>query len=261
MSDFKQKYGPWGVISGASAGLGEEFASQLAAQGLNLVLIARRADKLETIAAALREKHGIETRCIAADLGSPDFLPAIAEQTADLDVGLLVNNAGFTNSGNFLDNPIEKEAQLVDLNCRAVTLMAHHFGNRMRVRGGGGMINTASIAGFGPIPFWATYSASKSYDLLFSEALSAELKPHNIDVLALCPGATHTEFATYEGFIAKLLAMYPEEVISGALNSLGRRRVYVAGLLNKINVFSTRFMPRWLTALVFGFVIRDMVKH
>jgi short-subunit dehydrogenase len=259
--DFKQQYGPWAMISGASAGLGEEFAKQLAAKGLNLVLLARRTERLEALGKSLSEQYGIEYRAVSADLADPDFLPPVADQTEDLEIGLLINNAGFTNNGDFLDNDLEAEIRLVDVNCRAAVILAHHYGQGMRARKRGGIIFTASIAGFAGIPFWANYSASKSFDLKLAEALGAELKPHGIDVLALCPGSTYTEFATYDGLISNLLTMKAKPVVSGALKGLGRKRTWVAGFLNRANVFFTRLLPRKWNSVLFGFVVRDIVKH
>ncbi len=261
MTDFRQKYGPWALVTGASAGLGESFARQLAARGLNLVLVARRVDRLEALGRELAEAHGVDFRAVGADLDSEDFLPALVAATQDLEVGLLVNNAGFTNSGEFLDNELAAEARLVNVNCRAATLLAHHFGQGMRERRRGGIIFSASIAGFSAIPFWATYAASKSYDLLLSEALSAELKKYNIDVLALCPGTTRTEFADYQGIMANLLVMESGPVVRGALDRLGRRRVYIAGWHNWFTTMLSRLFPRRVYSAVAGKLIRDMVDH
>ena len=108
---------------------------------------------------------------------------------------------------------------------------------------------------------WGTYAASKSYDLLLAEALAFELKQHNIDVMALCPGSTRTEFANYQGFLAKLFVMNLDDVVRGALKNVGRKSVHVAGLINRINVFSVRFMPRRLAAMIFSRIVRDMVRH
>lgn len=259
--EFKEKYGPWALVSGASAGLGEEYARQLAAKGMNLVLLARREDRLNALGKSLSEEFGVECRAVAADLSSPDFLPDVATKTQDLEIGLLINNAGFTNSGEFLDNDLAAEIRLVDVNCRAAMIMAHHFGQGMRDRKRGGIIFTASIAGFAGIPFWANYSASKSFDLKLAEALGAELKPHGVDVMALCPGATRTEFATYDGVIASVMTMAAEPVVRGALKGLGRKRTWVAGFINRANVFATRFFPRTWNSVLFGFVVRDIVKH
>ena len=261
MSDFVGQYGPWAFVSGASAGLGEGFARALAAKGLNVVLAARREERLQALAAELEQDHGIQTRVVAVDLGSEDFLQDVAEKTADLEVGLLINNAGFTNSGDFLDNPLDKELLLVHVNIRAAMMLAHHFGQAMRQRRRGGMIFSASIAGHAAIPFWANYSASKAYDLLLAEALGSELAKDNVDVLALCPGATRTEFEDYSGFFASIMAMGPDKVISQALNKLGKRRTTVVGAINLMTVLSYRLVPRRMAAWLAGKVIRDMVSH
>lgn len=260
MSDFS-KYGPWAIITGASAGLGEEFAVQLAEKGINLVLVARRKERLEELGKKLSEQHGIETRAVAADLSAEDFMDTLGPATEGLEVGLLINNAGFTNSGNLLDNDLAAEVRLVHVNMRAPLILAHHYGQQMRERRRGGMIFLASIAGFAAIPFWTNYSASKSWDLFVAEGLGAELKKDGIDVLALCPGATRTEFETYSGVIAKLMVMESPAVVRTGLNALGRKRTVVAGFLNRMNVFLTRFMPRKLNSVLFGFVVRDIVDH
>ena len=261
MQDFKARYGSWAIITGASAGLGELFARRLAERGLNLVLTARREERLLALGQELESAHGIQTRAVAVDLGSEDFLDTLRATTDELDVGLLINNAGFTNSGNFLDNDLDKELLLVHVNIRAAMVLAHHFGQRMRERGRGGIVFSASIAGHAPIPFWANYSASKAYDLFMGEALADELKPHGVDVLALCPGATHTEFSTYSGLFAPLMAMQPEKVVDQALAKLGKRRMTVVGFTNWLTTFSYRLVPRWLASKLAGVVIRDMVEH
>jgi hypothetical protein len=259
MQDFKHHYGPWALITGASAGLGELFARRLAERGLNLVLTARREDRLKALGQELEGEYGIQTRWIGVDFGSDQLLDTLKQQTEDLEIGLLINNAGFTNSGDFLDNSLDKELLLVHVNVRAPMLLAHHFGQLMRKRGRGGMIFTASLTSFAPIPFWANYSASKSYDLFLAEALAAELKPHGVDVLALCPGATHTEFTTYTGIFVPFFAMQPEKVVDQALKRLGKRRTTVVGLLNFLIVMSYRFIPRRMASWLAGLVIRDMV--
>lgn len=256
---FRDKYGPWALITGASAGFGELFARQLAERGLNVVLLARRRERLEALAAELESAHGVQARAVAADLSAPDFLDTVIEQTRDIEIGLLVNNAGFTNSGNFLDNELDAEIRLVDVNCRAAMILAHHCGRSMRERRRGGMIFSASVAGFSAIPFWSNYAASKGFDLLLAEGLHNELRRHGVDVLAVCPGATHTEFASYSGALAKVMTMRPEPVVSGALTALGRRRTWVAGRLNNLNVLLMRLFPRKLNSMVAGALIRDIV--
>src|SRR5690606_2449994 len=127
MSEFKQKYGPWALITGASSGIGMEFARQIAAQGLNLVLVARREDKLNTLAGELKAKYGIEVKVVSADLSGDDFMPALKNTTANLEIGLLVNNAGLTTTGAVVDNKLEDELNLLHLNCRAPLILAHEY--------------------------------------------------------------------------------------------------------------------------------------
>ena len=260
MKDFKHRYGPWALITGASAGLGKLFARRLAERGLNLVLPARREDRLKELGQELEGEYGIQTRSIAVDAGSDHLLDTLSQQTRDLEIGLLINNAGFANNGDFLDHSLDKELLLVHVNVRAPMLLAHHFGQFMRKRGRGGMIFSCSITGFTPIPFWANYSASKAYDLFLAEALAVQLKPSGVDVLALCPGATHTEFTAYKGIFAPFFTMKPEKVVVQALKRLGKRRTTIVGLLNYLIVMSYRLIPRRLASWLAGSVIRDMVE-
>lgn len=259
MNNLKKRYGKWALVTGASSGMGKEFAYQLAQEGVNIALLARRKDKLDALGQTLTEQYGIECLSVVADLASADFLPTVVKQTEALEIGILINNAGFTNHGFFLDNELEAESRLVDVNCRAATQLAHHYGGLMRQRKRGAILFTASVVGFTSVPIWSTYAASKGYELLLAEALASELKPHNIDVIALCPGSTRTEFANYQGLMAELLVMEPEKVVRGAIKSIGKRRVYIAGLINRLTVFSTRLMPRRMSAAIFSKLVRDMV--
>lgn len=253
MSEFKQKYGPWALITGASSGIGMEFAQQLAQQGLNLVLVARREDRLNTLANELKAKHGIEVKTVSADLSRDDFMPAIKSATANLEIGLLVNNAGFTNTGPIIDNALEDELKMLHLNCRAPLMLAHEYGKPMRDRKCGGIIFLGSVLSFASVPVWANYAASKAYDLMLAEGLAAEMKEHHVDVLALCPGFTRTEFAEFAK-INDLMAMDAGPVVKTAINKLGKSRIAVPGLMNKLNIFTTRLQPRFINTLIFGMV-------
>ena len=261
MKTLKERYGDWALITGASSGLGEAFARQIAAQGMNLVLLARRGERLDALGNELTERHGIQCRRVTADLNAPEWLPSLAGQTSDLEIGLLVNNAGFANHGVFLDNELTSEERLVNVNCRAATTLAHHYGQLMRDRKRGAIIFSASIVGFTSVPIWATYAASKSYGLLLAEALAVELTTHHIDVMALCPGATRSEFADYQGFWARLFVTDADEVVRSALKNLGRKTVHITGLMNWMTVFAFRFMPRRLVSIILSAIIRNMVRH
>jgi hypothetical protein len=260
MSTFVQKYGPWALVTGASSGMGVEFARQLAAKGLNLVLVARREDRLRDLAGRLEKDPGIDTRVAAADLSRDDFLPSIQQAIQGLEVGLLVNNAGFANTGDLLDNDLNAELAMLHTNCRAPLMLAHELGKPMRERRKGGMIFVSSIVAFAGAPAWSNYCATKAYDLILAEGLARELKKDGVDVMALCPGNTRTEFQQVAN-TRDLLAMDPDTVVRHALRTLGRKSTTVVGAINSLLVFSTRFQPRWLNSIMFGMAVRRMQAH
>ena len=259
MNEFRQKYGPWALITGASSGIGMEFARQIAEMGLNLVLVARREDKLKTLAEELKDKYAIDVKVVSADLSRDDFLPVLKEATSNIEIGLLVNNAGLTTTGKVIDNSLEDELNLLHLNCRAPLILAHEFGKPMRDRKRGGIIFLGSVVAFASIPDWANYAASKSYDLMLAEAMAAEMKEYNVDVLALCPGFTRTEFAEFAR-LNDLMAMDVQPVVKLALSKLGKSRIAVPGIMNKFNVLSTRMTPRFINTMIFGMVVKPTQK-
>jgi hypothetical protein len=247
MPSFQERYGPWALITGASSGIGAEFARQLAAHRLNLVLVARRHDRLEHLALQLSERHNIRTRTIVADLSQPDFMSSIRPTTDHLEIGLLVNNAGFGLTGGLLDNDLEKELSLLNVNCRAPLILAHEFGRKMAERNRGGIIFLASMMGYMSAPLWANYAASKAYSLFLGEAMWAELRKQGVDVLALCPGATRTEFARVAGVREfRGIGMSVAPVVSLALRKLGKKPSVIAGWQNRALCLLTKFMPKRL---------------
>lgn len=260
MKTFVQKYGPWALVTGASSGMGVEFARQLAAKGLNLVLVARREERLRDLATSLEKIFPIDTRVVAADLSRDDFLPSIRHAVQRLEVGLLVNNAGFSNTGDLLDNDLDAELAMLHVNCRAPLMLAHALGKPMRERRKGGMIFVASIMAFAGAPVWSNYCATKAYDLILAEGLGRELQKHGVDVMALCPGTTRTEFQQVAN-TREVMAMDPDVVVRHALKTLGNRNTTVAGLVNFLLVFSTRLQPRWLNTTMFGLAVQRMRTH
>ena len=258
MKQFKETYGPWALITGAGSGIGAEFADQLADMGLNLVLVDRREDLFESIARRLISKYAIEVKVIRKDLEQADFLPDILDVTDSLDIGLLVNNAGYALTGDFLDHDLEQELGLLHVNCRAPLILSHAYGQKMVKRGRGGIIFLASIAAFLPMPFWTHYSASKVYDLHIANGLYLELKDKGVDVLALCPGNTKTGFAEVAGI--KSTGMTPEPVVRQALKKLGKGPLVVPGMGNRIITFSTRLMSRLGNIKVGAKVVQDLRK-
>lgn len=259
MNDFANKYGPWAIVTGASSGIGEEFCRQLASLKLNLVLIARRQERLEKLSHELISKYGIETKIIVLDISDANFLKQITTETDKLNIGLLVNNVGFGLSGNFLEHSLEEELSLLYVNCRAPLILSHYFGKAMVQNGKGGIINVSSVAAFLPMPLWTSYAASKTYDLHLSEGLWFELKNKGVDVLALCPGGTRTEFSQVAG--TERGKMEPNIVVKLALNSLGKKSVVIPGITNRVIMLLTKALPRVWLVKIGAKVVSKMINH
>ena len=190
---FAQKYGPWAVVAGASDGVGAAFAERIAAEGVNVVLLARRQSALDSVAARIGERTGAETRTLAVDLADAGATARIAEATDDLDVGLLVYCAGADpNFKPFLSQPVEVAEAMVQRNCVAPMRLCHHFAPAMVGRGRGGIVIFGSGAGLAGGPNMVAYGASKAFDMVFAEALWAELHDRGVDVLGLILGKTDT---------------------------------------------------------------------
>jgi hypothetical protein len=242
------------LVTGASAGLGVEFARQLAKRGQRLVLAARRKDRLEALAKELGN-----ARVVAIDLSEAD---AAAKLLANIDaagerVDLLVNNAGFGLIGRFAELDAKRERQMIDLNVGVLVELCRAVAPEMIARKSGGIINVASTAAFQPGPNMAVYFATKAFVLSFTEALHEELKPHGVKVSCLCPGPTRTEFGEVAGFGGNSLfdrtAMNAPEVVEAGLKALDKNRaVMVPGLVNKIGATSTRFAPRSVVRKIAG---------
>jgi uncharacterized protein len=258
MTAFKDLYGPWALVTGASAGIGAEFARQLAALGLNLILIARRQQRLKELAQELEDKNKIQARIVAIDLSRPDFLPEILAVTQRLDVGLVVNNAGFGIAGKFLDHDIERELALLAVNCRAPLALTHAFGREMARRNKGGIIFVSSVSAYIATPFEATYAASKAFELFLAEAFGYEFRNTGVQVLALCPGSTDTEFHEISGSSA-VAAMPAQPVVKLALRKLGKKPVAIPGWHNRFLVYTLKFTPRRLQSFLAGRVMAKLI--
>ncbi len=236
------------LVTGASAGLGVEFARQLAAKGHQIVLVARRKDRLDELAAEIGKARAVEM-----DLGQPC---AVARLMADIaahgeTVELLINNAGFGLAGRFAELDGTRQREMIDLNCGALADLAHAVLPGMIARRSGGILNVASTAAFQPGPGMAVYFATKAFVLSFSEALHDEAKPHGVKVSCLCPGPTRTEFRQVSGFDPKgplgKISADATSVVRAGLKGLERNRaVVVPGITNKAISQVNRFLPRAL---------------
>lgn len=255
--DFAARYGPWALVTGASSGIGREFAYRLAGRGLSVALVARRAERLEALAAELARRHGVATLPIAIDLCRDDFLDVIRAATEGLSIGLLVNSAGFSLTGPFLDMPADDVTRMLHLNTRAPALLAREFGPAMRARRRGGIIFLSSVTGFAGTPLWSLYAATKAFNLLLGESLAAELRADGVAVMALAPGTTRTEFLDVAG-INDFMSMEAERVVGQALARLGRSDLVVPGLFYSAGVFAMRFLPRSVNRAVYGRILAGM---
>ena len=251
---------PTALVTGASSGIGEAFARRLAAEGHDLVLVARNEDALTRLAGELERRHGVRALVAPADLSTPDGVAAVRRRTDDAGVAvdLLVNNAGFATHGALLDLDPVRDHQQVMVDVAAVVGLTHAYARDMAARGRGGIVNVASTAGFQPLPFMAVYGASKAFVLSFSEALRVELRGTGVAVVALCPGPTDTGFFAHVGDEASVGARAtPEAVVDAGLRALRTDAgTVVVGLRNRLLTALPRLLPRAVTATVAGRVLR-----
>ena len=245
------------LITGASAGIGEEFARQLATQGHNLVLAARRLDRLETLASELRQRHNLEVVCIASDLALAGASEKLVADMATHNVELtgLINNAGFGDRGDFSDLPLQRQLDMIQVNVTALVDLTWRLVPQLKAARDAFLINVASTAAFQAGPNMSIYYASKAFVLSFSEGLHEELKKEGVAVSALCPGATASEFAQEANMTNTLLfkagTMTTEAVVSKAL--AGRHRaIVIPGLKNLLMVWLGKLSPRMITRRLAG---------
>jgi short-subunit dehydrogenase len=253
------------LITGASGGIGEAFARRLASEKHNLVLAARSEKKLHELCDELMLKHQITAHYVAIDLTGFEADKRLFEETErhDFQIEWLINNAGFGSMGDFAYLELESELQMISLNIMALVALTHRYLQKMRERKSGTIINVSSAAGFQPIPFMATYAATKAFVTNFSEALAEENRPHGITVTALCPGPTDTDFFRVAN--AKALQMKgmqtPEEVVETAINAARRgRAVVVSGWTNYISSVLGTLVPNAIVTRAISGVLRPQVE-
>ena len=238
------------LVTGASSGIGEAFARRLAADGTELVLVARGRDGLERVADDLRAHHGVTPEVLATDIATAVGCAPVMDRLRDAGapVDLLINNAGIGTSGLFGEVGLDRELTLIDLNITALVRLTHAAVNSMRARGHGGVINISSVASFQPYPNGANYGASKAYVTSFSKAIHTELAGSGVRVLALCPGFTRTSYHDAAGIrrtpIPDRLWLQPDEVAAEGLGALrAGRAVRVAGAAYKAWAGLTKVVP------------------
>jgi uncharacterized protein len=253
---------PVALVTGASSGIGAEFARALAARGDDVVVVARDSTRLDALAEGLEKEHGANVEILSADLTSKKGRAVVESrlESAEPAVDLLVNNAGFGTYGKFAELPREGEAREIRLNVLAVAQLSHAALPGMIDRGRGGIINVSSLAGYQPTPLNATYGGTKAFVTSFSQALHEELRGTGVKVMVLCPGFTRTEFQERAGLdsgaVPSFLWQSPESVVGAALHAYDQgRAVCVPGALNQAGALFSSTMPAAITRRIAGAVL------
>lgn len=263
MTNFRSRYGQYAIVTGACSGIGEQFARELAAAGMDLVVVARRKDRLEALAAELSREHGTITVVIMLDLLAEGAVEQLYSQVGDLDVGMVLANAGISSVGSFLDNSLQDELDVFTLDGEVPLRLAHQFGQMFMRQGRGAVILVSSTIAAAAIPFLANYAAVKAYVLSLGQALNYELKGTGVDVLVVSPGPTRTDGHAKAGLdVAGASVMDASRVARAALKNVGKRSHVIPGSSNKIaDVMSRYFTPRWLSTRFYGWLFGSAIQQ
>ncbi len=263
---FRERYGPWALVTGAASGLGKEFTRQLAERKLNIVAVDVQERALYDQVASLREHYGVEARALVVDLAGPEVLATIAQETSDLEVGLVANVAGLAHVGPFLDTPLAVLQRQLAVNCQTPLVLAYHFGQLMRTRRRGGLIFISSASAYQGTALVAHYAATKAYNLILAEGIWDELRACGVDVLGFSPGATntpgfHSANPQYKA-VSNMPYMEPEPTVAEALAALGKYPSKIAGRANRLAALLTsRALPRKRAIRLFGENMRKLYPH
>ncbi|HEY3291746.1 MAG TPA: SDR family NAD(P)-dependent oxidoreductase [Anaerolineae bacterium] len=262
--DFKARFGPWALIAGASVGLGAAYAEQIAARGLNVVLVARRASALDELCQQLKANYKVEARAIPLDLARDDAAQVLAATLSDVEVGLLVCNAALSVIGPFLDRSLDEHLAEIAINCRTPMSLAYTFGQPMRARRRGGILFMSSLTAQQGTATIANYAATKAYNLILAEGLWEELRYSGVTVMACCAGAISTpnyldSLSDRTPRAAPPGTLTPDAVARETLAAFGKQGSFIPGFTNKSAAFVLRrLMPRGLTVRMMGRVMRGL---
>jgi short-subunit dehydrogenase len=262
MNDFKTKYGKTALVAGASEGLGAAWCHEMAAMGMDIVMLARRSAPLEETAQHIRSKYGVEVTTLACDLADPDIIRTIDDMLAGKAIDVLIYNAALSHIGPFMSADIESQIKIATVNMITPMRLLHHYGGAMVGRRKGAVIMMASIAGFQGSGFLAVYASTKAFDRVLAESLWYEWKHKGVDVIACCAGATATpNYLNTKPAKMSLLAprvQAPEEVVAECMQKLGTVPSFVTGTGNKLATFMMKLMPRYISVKIMGDTARSM---
>lgn len=257
MATFSEQYGRWALVCGASEGLGAEFGKQLAQRGLDVVLVARRPEALESVKQAIVAETKREVRYITADLSSASAIDEVVKAVGDLEIGLVIYNAALSPVGPFLNQTVTENLKAIDVNVRGPIAFSHHFGAKMAARGRGGLVLLSSLTAFQGSPFVTTYGATKAFNLAFAEGLWFELRSRGVDVLSVCAGATRTPNLLKAAPDGAPGMLEPSQVVTEALDALGGGPTMIPGVFNR---FASFFMRKVLTRKATISIMGDQTK-
>ena len=260
---FLERYGNWGIVAGASEGVGAEYAEQLAARGMNLVLVARRLELLKSLSAHLSEEYGIRTKCLELDLSDVDAAENIVRFSMDLEVGLLVYNAAYSAVGPFLEQPMAAHLRELQTNVHTPLKLVYLLAQHLLDRGHGGIVLMASLSAYQGSPYISNYAATKAFNIILAEGLWEEWRERGVDVLVCVSGAIKTP-----NFLASQpektgglgdMTMEPAKVVSEVLEALGKQPYVIPGRMNRVSSFVLRYLLPRKTAIRFmGRTLRKM---
>lgn len=251
------------LITGASSGIGYEISKIFAKNGFNIILVSRNKVKLESIGRNIKNKYNIEVDVIDVDLGNENSAEIVYKRVKEKkrNVNILINNAGVGYAESFCKTCVEKDFEIIDVNIKSLINLTKFFSKDMIEHGEGSILNVASTGAYQPGPYTASYYASKSYVLSFSEALRVELSEYNINVSVLCPGATKTNFSKNAGKEDVKGAMSPQKVAFSAYNGLKKNKaVIIPGLVNKICIVFSKILPGLITARIVKSIQKSVIK-
>lgn len=253
------QYGEWALVTGASSGIGLEMAIHLADAGFNLIINARNQERLLRTEQQLTQ-YGIQVKSVVADLAERAGIEKIIQESQGLKIGLLINNAGFGNSGRFIDAELATEINLLRVNCEAVMTLTYYFAKQFKQQQKGGIIFLSSLVAFQGVPYAANYAASKAYIQSFAEALAIELKPFKVDVLAAAPGPVASGFGQ-RADMKMGSAIDPDKIGVPILTALGKQTNVIPGLLSKVLIYSLRTVPRFIKIKIMEKIMGGFTAH
>jgi short-subunit dehydrogenase len=254
----KENFGEWAVITGASSGIGREMALIISKSGINIVLIARSEEALNKLSSEIKKESEVETKVIVSDLSQAQDIDDIIKQCNNIEVGLLINSAGYALSGEFADNLLEDEIAMLNVNVKAPLILSHHFAKQMKKRQKGGILFMSSIMALAGAAKWAHYNATKAHNLLLAEGLAQELRKDNVKVLAVIAGSVNSGFQERSKTQSAVGAMNPHKVDKWSLWMLSCKRTYIPGIMNKLIALSTRLNPRIINTAIFSAVVNKL---